>query len=56
MIDYIDHSWHPIKEEQVIGLKHSVHYNTITTNRLKVYNEQVEKYQSKIKASDLKVF
>ena len=27
VIDYVDHSWHPIKEKRVTGLKLSVHYN-----------------------------
>ena len=47
VIDYIDHSWHPIKEEWVVGLKHSVHYSNNTTNRLESINQKLKQVISK---------
>ena len=52
VIDYVDHSWHPIREEWVIGLKHSVHYNNNTTNRLESINQKLKQVISKFSNLD----
>ena len=52
VIDYVDHSWHPIREEWVVGLKHSVHYNNNTTNRLESISQKLKQVISKFSNLD----
>ena len=54
VIDYICHSWDPIKDQWVIGLKQSCHYNNNTNNRLESINQKLK--QVIIRFSNLKQF
>ena len=54
VIDYFVKSWHPIKEQWVIGLKQSCHYNNHTTNRLESINQKLKQVITKF--SNLKKF
>ena len=51
VIDYFTKSWHPIKEQWVVGLKQSCHY---TTNQLESINQKLK--QVIVKFSNLKRF
>jgi len=42
LVDYIEHSWHPIKAVWLIGLKQSVHYNNNATNQLESINQKLK--------------
>lgn len=42
VVDYYLHSWHPIKEQWVIGLKQSCHYGNNTNNRLESINQKLK--------------
>ena len=54
VIDYICHSWDPIKDQWVIGLKQSCHYNNNTNNRLESINQKLKQVISRF--SNLKQF
>lgn len=54
VVDYFTKSWHPIKEQWVVGLKQSYHYSNHTTNRLESINQKLK--QVIVKFSNLKRF
>ncbi|XP_055957380.1 uncharacterized protein LOC130010441 [Patella vulgata] len=42
VIDYFTNSWHPIRNQWVVGLKDSCHYNNQTNNRLESINQKLK--------------
>ncbi|KAK6168326.1 hypothetical protein SNE40_020887 [Patella caerulea] len=54
VIDYINNSWHDIRDEWVIGLKNSCHYSNNTSNRVECINQKIKQVITKF--SNLKKF
>ncbi|XP_055955235.1 zinc finger SWIM domain-containing protein 1 isoform X2 [Patella vulgata] len=54
VIDYINNSWHDIRDQWVIGLKNSCHYSNNTSNRVESINQKIKQVITKF--SNLKKF